>query len=181
MKHETIRACSIWRALEVVGDVPTLLILEQAFLGRRRFQDFVTETGIARSVINQRLERLVDADVLEKSIERRGGYRLTAKGKGLFPVALMILRWQHIWEADERGFRVRLVHRDCGAEIEPIPACAHCDQPLKCEAQFAGRQIQCPGCQHLIRIPNPPAGMGFTHVAPESGQGAKLFISAFPA
>ncbi|MCZ8322674.1 MAG: helix-turn-helix domain-containing protein [Novosphingobium sp.] len=126
MKHETIRACSIWRALEVVGDVPTLLILEQAFLGRRHFQDFVTETGIARSVISQRLERLVDSGVLEKSAERRGGYRLTAKGKGLFPVALMILRWQHIWEAGERGFRVRLVHRDCGAEIEPTPACSHC-------------------------------------------------------
>ncbi|MFN5085074.1 MAG: winged helix-turn-helix transcriptional regulator [Novosphingobium sp.] len=130
MKHETIRACSIWRALEVVGDVPTMLILEQAFLGRRRFQDFVTETGIARSVINQRLERLVEAGVLEKSIERHKGYRLTAKGRGLFPVALMILRWQHIWEADERGFRVRLVHRDCGAEIEPTPACSHCDQPI---------------------------------------------------
>jgi DNA-directed RNA polymerase subunit RPC12/RpoP len=48
--------------------------------------------------------------------------------------------------------------------------CSHCDQPLKCETQFAGRQIQCPACQHLIRIPNPPAGTGFTHVAPESGR-----------
>ena len=48
--------------------------------------------------------------------------------------------------------------------------CSHCDQPLKCEPQFAGRQIQCPGCQHLIRIPNPPAGTGFTHVQPESGR-----------
>jgi hypothetical protein len=41
---------------------------------------------------------------------------------------------------------------------------------LQCEAQFAGRQIQCPGCNILIRIPNPPAGMGFTQVQPESGQ-----------
>jgi hypothetical protein len=48
--------------------------------------------------------------------------------------------------------------------------CQHCDQPLKCEPQFAGRQIQCPACQHLIRIPNPPAGTGFTHVQPESGR-----------
>jgi hypothetical protein len=48
--------------------------------------------------------------------------------------------------------------------------CSHCDQPLQCEAQFAGRQIQCPACNHLIRIPNPPAGMGFTQVQPESGQ-----------
>jgi hypothetical protein len=47
--------------------------------------------------------------------------------------------------------------------------CSHCDQPLKCEPQFAGRQIQCPTCNHLIRIPNPPAGTGFTHVQPESG------------
>ena len=48
--------------------------------------------------------------------------------------------------------------------------CTHCDQPLKCEPQFAGRQIQCPACNVLIRIPNPPAGTGFTHVQPEVGQ-----------
>ena len=48
--------------------------------------------------------------------------------------------------------------------------CSHCDQPLQCEARYAGRQIQCPACNHLIRIPNPPAGMGFTHVDPESGR-----------
>jgi len=48
--------------------------------------------------------------------------------------------------------------------------CSHCDQPLKCEVRFAGRQIQGPGCKHLIRIPNPPAGFGFTHVSPESGR-----------
>jgi len=48
--------------------------------------------------------------------------------------------------------------------------CPHCDQPLKCDPCYAGRQIQCPACQHLIRIPNPPPGMGFTHVEPESGR-----------
>jgi hypothetical protein len=54
--------------------------------------------------------------------------------------------------------------------------CAHCDQPLKCEARFAGRQIQCPGCKHLIRIPDPPAGMGFTQVTPESGRTWDTFV-----
>ena len=48
--------------------------------------------------------------------------------------------------------------------------CSHCDQPLKCDPCYAGRQIQCPGCQHLIRIPSPPSGSGFTHVEPQSGQ-----------
>ena len=54
--------------------------------------------------------------------------------------------------------------------------CSHCDQPLKCEAQFAGRQIQCPTCHHLIRIPNPPPGMGFTHVTPETGHTWDTFL-----
>jgi len=48
--------------------------------------------------------------------------------------------------------------------------CPHCDQPLKCDPCHAGRQIQCPACNHLIRIPNPPPGSGFTHVEPESGR-----------
>ena len=47
--------------------------------------------------------------------------------------------------------------------------CSHCDQPLACDPCYAGRQIQCPGCNHLIRIPSPPPGTGFTHVEPEFG------------
>ena len=42
--------------------------------------------------------------------------------------------------------------------------------PLKCDPCYAGRQIQCPACNHVIKIPNPPAGTGFTHVQPESGR-----------
>jgi hypothetical protein len=48
--------------------------------------------------------------------------------------------------------------------------CTHCDQPLKCDPCHAGRKIQCPGCNQLIRIPNPPAGSGFTQVHRKSGQ-----------
>ena len=55
--------------------------------------------------------------------------------------------------------------------------CQHCDQPLQCESRFAGRQIQCPACQHLIHIPNPPAGTGFTQVFPESGRTWDTFVS----
>ena len=126
MMHETIRACSIWRALEVVGDVPVLLILEQAFLGKHKFDEFVLETGIARSVISNRLKKLVEANVLDKLPERRAGYRLTAKGRDLFPVALMILRWQHRWEFDARGIAVELIHRNCGKPMVPNASCNHC-------------------------------------------------------
>lgn len=130
MKQETIRACSIWRALEVVGDIPVLLILEQAFLGRHRFAEFVQETGVARSVISNRLEKLAAAGVLTKLRERRAGYRLTDKGHDLFPVALMILRWQHRWELGERGFAIDLVHQDCGQTMIPVAACDHCAEEI---------------------------------------------------
>ena len=130
MKHQTIRACSIWRALEVVGDVPILLILEQAFLGRHRFDEFVSETGVARSVVNNRLEKLVDAGIFLKRPERRAGYVLTEKGRDLFPVALMILRWQHLWEAGERDISVELIHQDCGQKMVPVAACDHCHEAI---------------------------------------------------
>jgi DNA-binding HxlR family transcriptional regulator len=126
MRHETIRACSIWRALEVVGDVAVLLIMEQAFLGKHRFGDFVEETGIARSVISNRLAKLVEAGLLSKDEIRRSGYHLTEMGRGLFPFALMILRWQQTWELGGRGFEIRLAHTDCGQTTIPVPACDHC-------------------------------------------------------
>lgn len=126
MKHETIRACSIWRALEVVGDVPVLLIMEQAFLGRYRFDEFVQQTGLARSVISNRLEKLLAADIFTKLPKRGSGYRLTEKGRGLFPAALMILRWQHLWATGERGIKVDLSHRDCGQSMRPLAVCDHC-------------------------------------------------------
>lgn len=126
MKHQTIRACSIWRALEVVGDVPVLLILEQAFLGCRQFGDFVAQTGLARSVVSNRLTRLIEVGVFEKLPELRGGYRLSQKGRGLFPIALMILRWQHLWAEGERGHKITLRHRTCGQATVPQAICDHC-------------------------------------------------------
>lgn len=130
MKHErTIRACSIWRALDVVGDVPVLLLMEQAFLGIHSFDEFVARTGLARSVVNGRLKKLVEEDCLAK-VAKKGGrgyhYFLTPKGRDQFPNALMMLRWQHKWEAASRDFRVQLHHATCGAATEPVPACEHC-------------------------------------------------------
>jgi hypothetical protein len=46
--------------------------------------------------------------------------------------------------------------------------CPHCDQALKCGAEYAGRQIECPGCRRVIRIPNPPSGTGFTEIEPKA-------------
>ena len=87
--------CSIARALEVVGERWTLLIVRDVFLGLRRFDEFQESLGIARNVLADRLNRLVEEGILERArySERpeRHEYRLTAKGREL-NIALTALR-----------------------------------------------------------------------------------------
>ena|SRR5581483_644689 len=87
--------CSIARALEIVGERWTLLIVRDAFLGRRRFDEFQQSLGIARNVLTDRLNRLVGEGILERvrysERPERYEYRLTRKGREL-NVALTALR-----------------------------------------------------------------------------------------
>ena len=85
--------CSIARALEVVGERWTLLIVRDAFVGVRRFEEFQESLGIARNVLTDRLNRLVDEAILERVpySERRFEYLLTKKGRDL-NIALAGLR-----------------------------------------------------------------------------------------
>ena len=87
--------CSIARALEVVGERWTLLIVRDVFLGLRRFDEFQESLGIARNVLTDRLNRLVEEGILERvrysERPERHEYRLTAKGREL-NIALTALR-----------------------------------------------------------------------------------------
>jgi DNA-binding HxlR family transcriptional regulator len=87
--------CSIARALEIVGERWTLLIIRDVFLGRRRFDQLQESLGVARNVLTDRLNRLVDEGVLERVLysERpdRYEYRLTSMGIDL-NIALTALR-----------------------------------------------------------------------------------------
>lgn len=155
MKMETIRACSIWRALEIVGDVQTLLILEQAFLGTRNFEMFVNKTGISRSIVAGRLRKLVDSGCLERitaDTGKRQQYALTRKGRELFPASLLMMRWQQRWESRERAFRVVLTHVDCGNDTTPSPQCRHC------HAEIDPREVDW------------SPGPGLTYVVPNYGR-----------
>ena len=81
--------CSVARALEVLGDRWTLLVIRDAFLGVRRFDDFQRDLGVARNVLSDRLARLVDEGLLERhryqERPERFEYRLTEKGIDLWP------------------------------------------------------------------------------------------------
>jgi DNA-binding HxlR family transcriptional regulator len=87
--------CSIARALEIVGERWTLLIIRDVFLGIRRFDELQESLGIARNILTDRLNRLVDEGVLERvpysQRPTRYEYRLTAKGRDL-NIALSGLR-----------------------------------------------------------------------------------------
>ncbi|WP_204318691.1 winged helix-turn-helix transcriptional regulator [Pseudooceanicola aestuarii] len=121
-----VRSCSIWRALDDVGDVPTMLILQAFWLGERRFEGFRKRTGLLKAQLSQRLQHLTAADILVKRLycERppRYEYILTEKGRDLYGLALAMLRWEEKWAGDSAKFAVRMEHVTCGAtEISAVP------------------------------------------------------------
>lgn len=91
--------CPVWRALDVVGDAWTILVLRDLFLsGPRRFQDFETSlTGISPNTLSARLKRLEENGIIERRFYSdhppRAEYLLTAKGRDLGPVLLALRKW----------------------------------------------------------------------------------------
>jgi DNA-binding HxlR family transcriptional regulator len=123
------QTCSIAAALEVVGERWTLLVVRDAFHGVRRFDDFQRRLGIARNVLQARLERLVEEGVLERRLyserPRRYEYRLTEKGLDLWPVVVALLKWGDRYAYPD-GPPVLLEHRGCGGELNEHSVCARC-------------------------------------------------------
>jgi DNA-binding HxlR family transcriptional regulator len=126
--------CSVARALEVVGERWTLLIVRDAFHGVRRFEDFQRRLGLARNILADRLQRLCALGVFERTRyqERpeRHEYRLTDMGRDLWPVIIALRGWgdRHLAPA---GPPVRLEHRGCGGAVELQVVCAGCGEPLR--------------------------------------------------
>ncbi|MDP1795542.1 MAG: helix-turn-helix domain-containing protein [Acidimicrobiales bacterium] len=126
--------CSIAQSLEIIGEWWTLLILRDCFLGVRRFDDFVQRLGIARNVLTNRLETLVEAGVLERRTydEGRGrhDYVLTDKGRALWPVITALRQWGDEWILGEGNEPVLLEHKGCGHSMSAVPTCSHCGESL---------------------------------------------------
>ena len=124
--------CSVARALAVVGDRWTMLILREAFMRTRRFEDFQRALGVARNVLADRLRRLVDEGILERRAYQehppRYEYRLTEKGLDLWPALVTLLKWgdQYVVDSPSR----LLVHRGCGGEVTARLRCDRCGHDL---------------------------------------------------
>lgn len=132
--------CSVARALNEVGDWWSLLIVLHAMYGTRRFVDFQQELGIAKNILCDRLARLVDNGVLRKvDVGEHGSrfeYRLTEKGRDLFPVVIALRQWGDKWNpAPEQG-PLDLRDRATGRSIQEVQVRDADGQPLSIRDVF---------------------------------------------
>src|SRR5918912_2789343 len=114
---ERPETCSIARAMEILGERWTFLILREAFYGVRRFSDMQRNLGIARNILSTRLQTLVNAGIFERRLyheePERYEYRLTAAGRDLYPALVTIMRWGDTHLCEPHGPPVVLRH-SCG-------------------------------------------------------------------
>ena len=126
--------CSVARTVDIIGEWWTPLIVRDAFYGRRRFEDFQRSLGVARNILTVRLQRLVDAGVMERRRYQdhppRDEYVLTAKGRELFPVIAALLAWGDRWTAGEAGPPLLLIHGPCGQPATLRATCGGCGGPM---------------------------------------------------
>jgi DNA-binding HxlR family transcriptional regulator len=124
--------CSVAQCLEVVGEWWSMLIIRDAFVGVRRFDDFQSRLGISRNILNVRLRTLVEAGVLERVPYQarpvRHEYRLTDKGRDLWPVLTTMREWGDTWAAPN-GAPLEAVHDACGEVMHLKYTCDACGEP----------------------------------------------------
>ncbi len=126
--------CSLSRTLAVIGDRWTLLILRDAFLRVRRFEDFEKSLKIARRVLAERLALLVDEGILARVPYQdrpvRHEYRLTDKGLDLYPAILSLVHWGDQHYAGRRGPPIIHTHQTCGHDFRSVLTCSECGEPV---------------------------------------------------
>ncbi|TAJ70155.1 MAG: transcriptional regulator [Phenylobacterium sp.] len=140
---------SVHRALNAIGDRWSQLILEEAFRGTTRFEDFRARTGAPRNTLSNRLRGLVANGILERRAHREGAarqaYHLTEMGKGLFDSVLLAWSWGIRWDEVSPHGPAGLAHAGCGRSMLPQMVCEHC-----------GGDISLHSCSHH---PGPGAGV----------------------
>jgi len=116
--------CPIARALDVIGDWWSLLIIRDALLGRRRFGEFQKSLGLAKNILTVRLRALVDRGILATAPASDGSayqeYVLTPKGRGLFPVLVALRQWSEEFDETPEEIATILVDRDCGRPVRKL-------------------------------------------------------------
>jgi DNA-binding HxlR family transcriptional regulator len=125
--------CSVAQCLEVVGEWWSMLIVRDAFFGVTRFDDFHERLGISRNILMQRLNHLVEAGVLTRVAYSehppRSDYRLTDRGRDLWPVLNAMREWGDKYAAP-LGPPLLMTHCSCGQVFASVQTCSVCEEPV---------------------------------------------------
>ena len=125
------------RALKIVGDRWTILILRDAFLGRHKFSEFRQYSQIARGTLTNRLEFLIEQDILHKVLytqsPSRFEYKLTPKGLALYPWALLVWEWETHWVERPQNTMPSVLKHNVEQQhtFIPVGVCRHCRDEVK--------------------------------------------------
>jgi DNA-binding HxlR family transcriptional regulator len=129
--------CSTARAMAVVGDRWSILILREAYYGTKRFDEFEYYIGVAPNILSNRLKKFVDAGIMKRvplpEHSTRYEYVLTEKGRDFFPAYLALKKWGDDWLAEPEGPQVVFRDRVAGREIEYPKLLAANGKPLRLE------------------------------------------------
>jgi DNA-binding HxlR family transcriptional regulator len=136
------QVCPVARAIALVGDSWTLMVLRELFLGVRRFEEIRGHTGMSPQLLSRRLRELTDAGVVKRrpyqDRPKRFEFVLTEKGLDFWPVVVALRGWGERWATNEfRKPLITLTHRDCGHVVEPAVTCPECAEPLHARAVSA--------------------------------------------
>jgi DNA-binding HxlR family transcriptional regulator len=127
------RPSSVSRALEIIGDKWSFMVVREGFFGNRRYDKILNELAIAPNILTDRLSRLVASGVFHRrqyqSSPDRYEYLLTEMGMDLYGPFITMLRWGDRWLAKGKPPLV-LTHRKCGHDFHAQVACDRCKQPI---------------------------------------------------
>jgi DNA-binding HxlR family transcriptional regulator len=131
------KECSIARAMDVVGDRWSILLLREAYYGTKRFDEFQYYLGVAPNILSARLKKFVDLGMMTRvPLPEHGGrfeYALTKKGRDFFPTYLALKKWGDDWLAEPAGPQVVFRDRGSGKPVEyPVLLSAR-GKPLQLE------------------------------------------------
>lgn len=133
----TNKECSIARAMDVVGDRWSILLLREAYYGTRRFDEFQYYLGVASNILSTRLKKFIDLGVMMRvPLPEHGGryeYVLTKKGRDFFPTYLALKKWGDDWLAEPEGPQVVFRDRSSGQQIEYPQLLGSHGRPLQLE------------------------------------------------
>lgn len=132
------RHCSVGRTLAILSDAWSFLVLREAYLGARRFGDWLSVLRLPRATLAERLERLTAAGLLRRvpysTRPPREEYRLTEAGVDLYIVMLSLMRFGDQYLSADRKPPLQLIHATCGADCTPLTVCSRCRAAVEARA-----------------------------------------------